>query len=66
MVRIGEISAYWQKPTVAPVVQVDSPEAVETIRRLYPYDHPRFVTDWQRTMGAIEALAPKEVGEGLF
>jgi len=66
MVRIGEISAYWQKPTVAPVVQVDSPEAAERIRRLYPYDHPRFVTDWQTNMGAVEIPVPKEVGEGIF
>ena len=54
---VGEISAYWQKPTVSPVVQVDSPGAAEKIRRLYPYDRPTFTTNWEAMSGMAEAKA---------
>lgn len=49
--RIGDVSAYWQKPTVGPVVQVDDPAAVEVVRRLYPYDRPVFTKSWQAMAG---------------
>jgi hypothetical protein len=54
-VRIGEIASYWQKPTVGPVVQIDTPRAVDMIRRRYPYDHPTFTTNWE-AMSGMEAI----------
>ena len=48
---VGEIASYWMKPTVGPVVQVDDPQAVSTIRRRYPYDRPTFTTNWEAMSG---------------
>lgn len=50
---VGEISSYWMKPTVGPVVQVDDPQAVSTIRRRYPYDRPTFTTNWEAMSGWV-------------